>query len=53
VSLPAMAMGGLFLSAQPSHEYSFLQETKITTPMHKINAVCFKISFITKKLFRS
>jgi hypothetical protein len=28
VSLPALAIGGLFFSAQPSHEYSFLQEIK-------------------------
>src|SRR5688572_32892792 len=46
VSLPALATGGLFLSAQPSHEYSFLQETKIVIHASKIPAINFRSGFI-------
>ena len=35
---PANATGGLFASAQPSHEYSFLHERLINAPLIKTKA---------------
>jgi hypothetical protein len=43
---PATAIGGLFFSAQPSHEVSFLQEMWIATATSKIKEETFSNGFM-------
>ena len=38
VSLPALAMGGLFGASERSKEYSLAQERRISMPARKMNA---------------
>ena len=43
---PATAIGGLFFSAQPSHEVSFLQERQNNIPINKKEKENFKVDLI-------